>query len=507
MLEAEIKLLIDPADTSRLKSHPLLARLAVKRPYTRLLENRYYDTADLALASQGAALRLRRQGSRWLQSLKAGNTHSAGLHLRQEWETPVRRAALDLGRLGLLLEPGDPLAQTLQMVAGKLKPRVLTRYRRTYWNLHSDRGDVIELVLDLGEIMVGRRRLPIAELELELKAGRLLALYEVALALTTDLPLALGELGKAERGFALLQAPDWFPVTAKRVAVEAGTDGPALIRAIVGNCLEQVAGNVRLLRSPAPDGPPRDEGEAVHQWRVGLRRLRAALKLFAPIAPLPEPWAAEIRLAADRVGPARDWDVLGNVTLALLPQARRPPGWEALQAAARERAQELRQGALAAFEPARDARWQLALLAWALALAEHNPFQETPEAWARQVLKGLQGRLAKRGRRLIQGSDEERHRVRIAAKQLRYALEFLAPMLDKNATRRHLRALAGLQEALGQLNDAAVADGLLGELTAARPELAGPGNFARGWLAAFAQARIASLEEAWAPVVRDLRRR
>ncbi len=507
MLEAELKLLIADADVDRFKAHPLLQRLSAKRPYVRQVENRYYDTTDLALARQGIALRLRKLGNRWLQTLKAGNTHAAGLHLRQEWETRLLRPALDWRTLFAALPPDHELLAALPGVVGKLKPRLSTHFRRTLWNLRTPQGDLIECALDRGEIVAGKARLPIAEVELELKSGRVLALYELALALAADLPLALGDMGKAERGFAMLHAPVLSPVTAKRLAVETGADGPALILAILRNGLEHLAGNVRLLRAPAPDGRARDEGEAVHQWRVGLRRLRAALKLFAPVAPLPQDWLAEIRHAADLIGPSRDWDVLAHATLARVPEARRPPGWEALQAAAGSRAQALRQQALATFDPAREARWQLALLAWGLGLAEHDPFEETLEAWAQRVVRDLQQRLAKRGRYLTKGSDADRHRVRIAAKQLRYALEFLAPMLEKNATRRQLRALAGLQEALGQLNDAAVATGLLDELSELRPDLAAPAHFARGWLAAFAEARIAALDEAWAPVQRELRRR
>ena len=62
-------------------------------------------------------------------------------------------------------------------------------------------------------------------------------------------------------------------------------------------------------------------------------------------------------------------------------------------------------------------------------------------------------------------STSGRHRVRILAKRLRYALDLFAVVLPTHASGRYIEALAELQDTLGQLNDAAVAKGVLPQLS------------------------------------------
>ena len=62
-------------------------------------------------------------------------------------------------------------------------------------------------------------------------------------------------------------------------------------------------------------------------------------------------------------------------------------------------------------------------------------------------------------------SASRRHRVRILAKRLRYALDLFAVVLRKQATARYVEGLAELQDTLGKLNDAAVAKGILPQLS------------------------------------------
>ena len=77
-------------------------------------------------------------------------------------------------------------------------------------------------------------------------------------------------------------------------------------------------------------------------------------------------------------------------------------------------------------------------------------------------------------------TPEQRHRVRIRAKRLRYAAEFFASLFQRKAANRYRRGLAALQDALGALNDTATAKRLLEGL----PGAVVPMPFIRGWLAA-----------------------
>ena len=61
-------------------------------------------------------------------------------------------------------------------------------------------------------------------------------------------------------------------------------------------------------------------------------------------------------------------------------------------------------------------------------------------------------------------SAEQRHRLRIALKKLRYATEFFEALYPKKHTKPYLAALKDLQDGLGHLNDVAVAQRLIDSL-------------------------------------------
>jgi CHAD domain-containing protein len=79
--------------------------------------------------------------------------------------------------------------------------------------------------------------------------------------------------------------------------------------------------------------------------------------------------------------------------------------------------------------------------------------------------------------------------VRIAAKKLRYATEFFAPLYPRKRTRAYRRALADLQQVLGEFNDASVAPRVVAAV-------AGPAAPATAAMAAWAAARSVALEPA-----------
>jgi CHAD domain-containing protein len=106
--------------------------------------------------------------------------------------------------------------------------------------------------------------------------------------------------------------------------------------------------------------------------------------------------------------------------------------------------------------------------------------------------------LRKRGGDVPHAPAAERHRVRIDAKKLRYAAEFFAALYPPKRVRRYVDTLEDLQDILGALNDAAVADRLLEE-AAAGPEPIAPRveGLVRGWMAATAGHELARYRRAW----------
>ena len=98
------------------------------------------------------------------------------------------------------------------------------------------------------------------------------------------------------------------------------------------------------------------------------------------------------------------------------------------------------------------------------------------------ALSGLQHRLQKRGKKLKGASSRARHRVRIAAKNTRYAIEFFQSLYRSKQVRPFVDVLSMLQDELGRLNDAAVADCLLKELHDRQAHPDQSAGFIRGYL-------------------------
>ncbi len=499
-MEIEVKLTLDPTAAPALRRHPLLAHYRQRRSGTRRIENRYFDTPGLDLHRQGLELRLRRDGRRNLQTLKAALNTDAGLHRREEWEGALDGPALDIPALAALLPPdAAATARLLHAFAarGDLGVRVTTRYRRTAWLLQSVNGDKVELALDIGEIVAAERALPLCEVEIELVAGEARALFALAGALQADLPLRPESRGKAARGFALLASPQESaqepPRLARPVPIERDMTPAAALRAITLECLAQVQANEAGVMACA-------DAEYVHQMRVGLRRLRSALALFKPIASPPAALVDELRWSAEELGHARDAEVLAHETLARIPvPAAADIDWLALRKAADANAEQARRKAAAAVRTPRHVAWQLALMAWACGIeqAHIGIAGESLSDFAAGQLRRLRKRLLARGAHLPGTEATDRHAARIAAKKLRYACEMLGALHPAFRGRGRLQALASLQQQLGPLNDAEVAATRLSSLAADAPALPRAVAFAQGWLAADAERRVRRLRKLW----------
>jgi triphosphatase len=174
------------------------------------LLNVYLDTPERDLARQRAALRLRRKGSQWLQTLKTAGRSVDGLATREEYETPVDGEAIELARF-----PADARAR-LAPLAARLGPVFRTDFDRRTWIVHADGGD-IEVALDVGMITAPASQAAerIQELELEWLGGDQIdqvgptddqiaaALRAFAHRLQAVAVLAPSDASKAARGYRL----------------------------------------------------------------------------------------------------------------------------------------------------------------------------------------------------------------------------------------------------------------------------------------------------------------
>lgn len=462
--EVELKLEFDPADGGRIEAHPAFA---ASPPENQALISIYYDTGDGALRRAGVYLRVRDNGTRYVQTIKAAKS-DAELLERYEWEreVPGREPDLDAAE-------GTALAPLLTPeVRESLRPLFVSRIRRTIHRLEQD-GSEIEIAIDEGEIVSSTRQCAVSEVELELKRGETAALFRLARILAETLPLRLAVKTKAERGFELLEGGAQAVERAAPVDIPPAMPSADAFSAIARNCLRQIIANEPAMCA--------GNAEALHQMRIGLRRLRAAISLFADMvadAELPR-IKAELQWITKELGAARDLDVFAQEVLNPLQEAHLEDGGVA------ETQRNFEGRRAAAYAQAagsvRSDRFRAALLdlaewteigTWTRETdTDHEARRSRPVAeHTRKELGRLRKRIRSQGSDLDELSVGQLHKLRIRAKRLRYATEFFATTFPgaKAAKRREksLAALKDLQDALGSLNDLAMRQTLIGEVTA-----------------------------------------
>lgn len=449
--ETELKLAVDAQALKRVPRVPAIAAAKHGRAVTRDLVSTYYDTPDFALRQAGVALRLRRKGREWIQTVKDCGTIHSGLFERHEWEMVLAQPSLNLPHLlatGLDIFKQNGLYQQLQAL-------FTTEVRRTTHILAGD-GWEMELALDHGLLKAGEAEQTIAEIELEMRHGPADMAFQLASAIANALPCSVLALAKSDRGYDLVSGAQPQSVKAKPVVLSPEMTTGQALDAIARDCVGHLSANQAAIHGP-------HAAEAVHQMRVALRRLRSALKIFKPLladGPLDD-LRSQIRWLLAQLGPARDAEVFLSEIVAPVcadhPDA--PALSELWQEFLRRRDADLEVARAATASP-RFTVMLLELGRWSLApTAQDNvAAQEKLTVFARKVLRRQWRRLLKAG-----GDDlnhlpaEELHQLRILGKQLRYSGEFFAGLYPKPKVKPLLATLASLQQNLGELNDLAVA--------------------------------------------------
>jgi triphosphatase len=439
--EVELKLELPPGEIEAFRHVAILGDPA-RRPVDQLTT--YYDTDKGELRKAGYSLRLRKKGRTCHQTVKQRGADSGGFSSRAEWETRVETPLLDFEALkatpvGKLLTKRD--------MKKRLSPVSETQVRRTTWLIPLGASE-IELILDEGRVVSDGRETPISEIELELKRGARADLFALAQTLGEGLTLRMGVMSKSERGFRLLEDRRARAHKAEKVRLDPKMTIGEAFAVIVQSCLRHFRLNEPLIANDL-------NAAALHQARVAMRRLRSALALFRPALADPDfpRLRSELRWFTDQLGDARNLDVI----LATRPeQGGRPdPALRRQLRGQRKQAYGRVQRALA--EP-RLPSLILDLVAWSEVgeWRRQGSAQEPVEAFARARLDRAWKRVRKQGRGLGALTVEDRHRLRIEMKKLRYAAEFFASLSPRSRRRRqkhftgHLR---NLQELLGDLND------------------------------------------------------
>ena len=474
-MEIEFKFHIPP---ERLKTLEAAVRRApVQR--TRL-RARYFDTADGTLAAHGAVLRLRQEGRRWVQTAKA--LADGPLHRLEH------NVDLGLARAGVPPMPdvqrhaGTPVGYTLMRLLADAGQPLVETYGTDIWRLTRELrtpGAVVELALDTGTITAHPadggppRMAAVCELELELVRGKVEGLVALAYRWSQQHRLWFDTVSKAERGERLLagivRGPAVKAAAPRFAAGDGFPSGPAVQRAVVAACLAQILPNASEVAAGSEDAGH------IHQLRIGIRRLRAALReLDALGAGFDPAWEAPLVAAFRALGAHRDAEVAAGTVAPGLRAADAP---EIVLPA----------GTSDAPSPGtvvRSPGLQAALVGLIGFAAQPLPDDGLPPAEARSHLRGrlqaLHDRACKDGNRFDALDVDARHAVRKRLKRLRYLAEFVAPLFDADRAERYLKRIGPALDALGRANDEQVALDLYRDAAASDPRA----WFAVGWLSA-----------------------
>ena len=537
MPEQELKLHVPKEARAGVEKELLRGRVTRMR-----LQAFYFDTPERDLVRAKIALRLRREGEQWVQTLKMpGENSLSRIEINHDRPSPD---------LDLSLYAGEPFATVLAKHADALSVCYETDVQRIFRQTRTEFG-VVEIALDAGLLRAGSVELPISEIEFELKRGQLAAVFALGKKWQQAHGLILDARSKSERGdrLALLNAElktiseqkqerqessrrqaiaqFWAARTAENISLHPKIHAQAALAAVSAECLDQIIRNAAVLAEvDTADVYQAGGADHVHQLRVGIRRLRSAWSFFNGIAVLPsEELRSEIKLHFAKLGGTRDDDVLKETLLPVLNAAGQPP----LILDDGQTPTDTENVTLS--RPFQS--WLLDMLAWtvlpvapdaslrasraiqapqdpaAVALAtqaqsaltkpvRHVTAQDTPQVAAEVVAtasikiqkpltlkEALVKKLKKWHRRLLQDGlqfdqleIEPRHELRKLGKKLRYALQFTESLLPTAKLKTYRKQLATVQDILGEMNDLAVARDRFILLRDAQPSA----WFACGWI-------------------------
>lgn len=502
-IETELKLQL-PDEGHVQDPHAAIQRLQPGirvRGAAQRLHSVYYDTPEHDLAKRGMALRVRDYGRRKVQTLKAPVRGKAGLQMFREFEAEVPTGEPSLSAIG----SRTVMNELRREIWPHLLPLFQTEIERTVWRLPF-RGSEIEVAWDRGRIRAGDREVPVHEYELELKSGDRNALFDAAEELLDVVPYRLGHATKAARGYALAAGIGAAPCKSAAPDLSAEDTVAVAFEKIVAGCLEQMQANERAILGGA-------DIEAIHQFRVALRRLRAIVGVCRELIEdgTHAIWSIDLRWAQRACGPARDYDVLVSETLTRIQQ--HVPGDEGfrrfLEIAGDARSAARREAVRTLNNP-RYAAMQLQIYralgsgAWrrpSAAFVLDGPVR----GFAEGLLQARYRRLRRLGDRWDELEASGLHRLRILGKKLRYVALAFCTLFKAKPANRFLARLSDIQDCLGVLND-----GLVGrQLTAEIAELARAGDLLQapelqrirgmidGWHAHAVHDRIGEFQKVW----------
>jgi triphosphatase len=469
--ETEIRLAVPADGAAKIDDH-LRTLGGIRRQTLRAV---YLDTPDFQLARHGIGLRLRRERGRWIQTIKVDTPN----HLtRIEHQIIVSGASSDLpewssDHIRALQSADGSIRWPGKLDIAAIAPRFEIVVKRRSVVVATREGSV-ELSYDVGQISrhgeqgTGAPPLHVCELEIERCSGRPRVVLLMAARMIRRFRLSVETRSKAERGVMLARGNTLnTPVRAFSPKMDMRWSDQHIVHSIIGSCCDQILRNQSTLISHGMDE------DVLHQLRVGLRRLRSAIKLLGDqCAGLSEAEIHTLSTVFRHLGRYRDRNFIEKKLNPALRMAGGPGVCLGVHTELPDPAERLR-----------DMDFQLLLLAIMGMSMQPGPTlldTRTLPGQFDEKLTRIHGRQQRQARDFQALSDAERHDIRKKLKFLRYCMEFLRDLYPKTRYERHRKQLAVTLEHLGDYQDICTAI----EMIAPGAGQDASGSFALGWLKA-----------------------
>lgn len=201
--EIELKLSLPNPEIGEkiLKDLSILKYSQTQKPEVEVLEAIYFDTKDGKLNKAGFAYRIRREGNRWIATVKTKGTSNKGLHERKEWNVEIEEPVFSIEHFRQYT-----IAEDLYRAMDKAELITLfkTKFERKILNLFVNGRSKIELALDIGAVILEDEKDLIAEVELELKSGEISDIHMIGELLIKKYRLTPEIRSKYYRGLLLM---------------------------------------------------------------------------------------------------------------------------------------------------------------------------------------------------------------------------------------------------------------------------------------------------------------
>jgi len=485
--EIELKLQVSSQAMKSLRATNSLRPMDAETTKAEKLLSVYFDTVDRRLRRKRISLRVRHNGNERVQAIK---TQTSGIPFsRGQWEHKI-----DCDQPDLRFIRGTPLAQLqTKKLRSALAPIFATQIFRVT-RLLNENGSRIEMALDEGLVRVGRKTELISEVELELKRGKVLDLFKLAKRIGSLVPAKLAFKSKSERGYDLLADAAGPSRVADEINLKPGMSTGKAFQVIGRSILRHMVDNEAAVR--------RGESEGVHQMRVNLRKLRAAISIFTELLNdgQTERIESEIIWMTGELGSARDLDVYIKTRIKPLRKLR--PRKSGL----REFASDLAIRRRIAYKKLRHAidspRYRsliLDILQWIEAgeWLRHSEIRacRPVHRFAAKSLAQQCKRVLRKQKGVAEFDSRRLHKLRIRFKKLRYSCEFFGSLFDSrkmsHRRRRFNNCVTDLQDNLGALNDISVQQKIATALVAEKTSTQHPKrDFAAGIVSGREQGEI-----------------